>query len=289
MRDIGARVGIGTVEILRAGGYHTSRGAWVSIATSVQAAIDGTVEYPPSATIKVPVVSGHRSQVTVENDTVLTVGRRLAAEGPVVALNFASSSHPGGGFRNGVLAQEESLARASGLFACLERQPMYAFHRTCADMLHAGYVIYSPRVPVFRTDEGQLLDEPWPLSILTSPAVNAGAVARHAPGRLADIPGVMQERARRVLAVALRHGHSRLILGAWGCGVFGIDAEVMAEIFSDLLATEFTGAFEAVAFAIVDVADRRRLLAPFRRAAARLTERDPMTERPTATRPWECS
>ena len=36
-------------------------------------------------------------------------------------LNFASAKNPGGGWESGALAQEETLARASGLVPCLKK------------------------------------------------------------------------------------------------------------------------------------------------------------------------
>lgn len=261
-----AQHGQQTADILRAGGYRTPGGIWVDIRVDLDASVAHTVEYPPWS--KVEGGDGRRftTEVAVNNETVLAAGRRLATNGAVAALNFASASHPGGGFRSGARAQEESLARASGLFACLEHQPMYAFHRTKADAMHSDYVIYSPDVPVFRSDDGQLLDVPWRLSMLTCPAANAKLLARQGSRLPAEIPSVMRERARKVLAVAVRHGHTRLILGAWGCGVFGIESVVMATIFSDLLTTTYLGAFEQVVFAITDASEGQLVIGPFRRA-----------------------
>lgn len=53
---------------------------------------------------------------------------------------------------------------------------MDSFHREPYDPLYTDYVIYSPDVPVFRSDDGDLLDEPYNVSIITSPAVNAQQV-----------------------------------------------------------------------------------------------------------------
>jgi len=71
----------------------------------------------------------------------------------VAALNFASANNPGGGFLTGAQAQEESLARASGLYTMLLGYPMY---RSLKDPMYTNWVIYSQDVPVFRCDEGRL-------------------------------------------------------------------------------------------------------------------------------------
>jgi uncharacterized protein (TIGR02452 family) len=46
---------------------------------------------------------------------------------------------------------------------------------------------------------------------------------------------VLRRRAARVLAVAAAHRHRRLVLGAWGCGVFGNDPTMVAEAFAAAL------------------------------------------------------
>jgi len=72
-------------------------------------------------------------------------------------LNFASAKNPGGGFLGGGSAQEESLARSSGLFPCINQmQQMYETNRAYRSCLYTDHMIYSPRVPVFRDDEGYI-------------------------------------------------------------------------------------------------------------------------------------
>jgi uncharacterized protein (TIGR02452 family) len=142
---------------------------------------------------------------------------------------------------------------------------MYEFHRERRDAMYTDYVLYSPDVPVIRTDDGALLDQPWLLSIITSPAVNRRALEEWAPGRMEEIRPVMSRRTRKVLAVAAHHGHDRLVLGAWGCGAFGIDPGLMAAVFHEQLAGPFEGAFRTVVFAITDWSAEQRFIGPFRR------------------------
>ncbi len=263
-RDIAARLGHETVAILRAGAYSAPSGRSVRLQVEVAAAIEGTVEYPPESRADLPVAGAGQPRISVENLSVLKVGRRMAATGNVAALNFASAMEPGGGFLSGARAQEESIARSSALFACLDGRMMYARHRAVLDAMYSDYVIYSPDVPVFRDDNGELLNEPWLLSVLTSPAVHGKGIERYAPERRSEIPAAMRDRTRKVLAVAAMHGHRRLILGAWGCGAFGLDPTMMADIFADTLG-EYGGAFDEVVFAITDWSPERRFIAPFQR------------------------
>ena len=125
--------------------------------------------------------------------------------------------NPGGGFLGGAKAQEEGIARASALYACLLTAPeFYAFHRDQRDLRYSDRVIYSPGVPVFRDDKGRLLDRPYRAAFLTAAAPNLGAILRNQPEHAADVPAVLRRRAQRVLRVAAAHGHRTLVLGSLG-------------------------------------------------------------------------
>ncbi|HEX5541015.1 MAG TPA: TIGR02452 family protein, partial [Micromonospora sp.] len=60
-----------------------------------------------------PPASGDLPLVEVTGESTLVASRRLAEEGEVAALVFASAKNPGGGFRTGAQAQEESVAFAA--------------------------------------------------------------------------------------------------------------------------------------------------------------------------------
>ena len=66
--------------------------------------------------------------------------------------------------------------------------------------------------------------------------------------------------------MALLHGHKSLVLGAWGCGAFGNDGNMVAGLFRTALAENFQGAFERVAFAIADWSPDQRFISPFLKA-----------------------
>jgi uncharacterized protein (TIGR02452 family) len=170
-------------------------------------------------------------------------------------LNFASARNPGGGYLNGAQAQEEALCRASALYACLvEAREFYDHHRAHRDPFYTDRVIHSPAVPVFRGDRGELLDEPYTAGFLTAAAPNAGVVLRTAPERVPELPRALATRAERVLETAAAHGYRRLVLGAWGCGVFQNDPAQVAGAFRALLGEggRFSGYFEHVVFGVLD-------------------------------------
>jgi uncharacterized protein (TIGR02452 family) len=263
-RDRAAALGLETVDILRAGFYVAPSGGRVELQSLVARAIEGTRTYPPDAAVPAPMTGQFATQITVTNESTLVAARRLIDAGSrLVALNFASARHPGGGFLSGARAQEESLARSSALYACLEHNPMYAWHEAHRDPFYSDYAIYSPDVPVFREDTGQILDEPYLCSFITCAAVNVKVALERDPARGPAIQVAMARRAERVLAIAAAHGHADLILGAWGCGAFGNDPRVIAPLFKMALYGPFQGAFATVIFAIVDWSPERRFIGPF--------------------------
>ncbi|MVN87700.1 TIGR02452 family protein [Deinococcus sp. HMF7620] len=196
------------------------------------------------------------TQTEVTGETTFAAARRLRAQGAeVMALNFASARNPGGGFLKGSLSQEEDLCRCSALHLSLTQPQVagyYAANRHEPSTLYTDHLIYSPQVPVFRDDEGALLPQPVLVNVVTAPAPNAGAVAQNEPGRRAEVLPVLRRRAALVLGAAALTGQTRLVLGAWGCGVFQNSPAGVAAAFQELLATEAQGAFEQVTFAVYD-------------------------------------
>ncbi|MCO5984831.1 TIGR02452 family protein [Actinoallomurus spadix] len=259
-------------RIVADGAYTTADGTVVVIGPALEAAMAGTVGHPPDGPIPPPAAgAGHRTRFEVTAEGSLQAARRLhdtgdgtgsdngdgtgSGAGRIAVLNFASARNPGGGYLGGARAQEEDLCRHALLYPCLLRVPgHYEAHRASRDLLYSDRVIWSPDVPVHRGDDGELLREPYPVSFLTCPAPNTGEVLRRDPAVADRIPEVLRRRARRVLAVAAHHGARRLVLGAWGCGVFRNDPRQVAGAFHAHLAAdgEFAGAFEHVVFAVWD-------------------------------------
>ncbi len=284
-RSSRARMGQETVEIAAQGWYESSDGRKVNIANDVAACLLATRLYTPSDLDR-PLMSRRLRQAKtcfeVHNETTLTAARRIVVERGhtnTLCLNFASAKNPGGGFLSGSRAQEESLARSSALHASLTTQhEYYDSNRACGTPLYTDHMILSPHVPVFRDDEGTLLPEPYRLSILTVPAVNAGAVRKNEPASAAQIGPIMAKRISKVLAVAAHHDYEHLILGAWGCGVFQNDPHEVAELFANELLGQgsHSNCFDSITFAVLDTSNEQNIVAPFTNALRPRTK--PMNE-----------
>ncbi|KES08187.1 hypothetical protein BU52_03955 [Streptomyces toyocaensis] len=259
-----------TERIVADGAYRAPGGHEVSVAAAVEAAARGTRVFGPEP-VPVPAFRPVVTRIEVTGESSLEAARRLTDR--VAVLNFASARNPGGGYLNGAQAQEEALCRASALYTCLLRAAgFYEHHRAHRDPFYSDRVIHSPAVPVFRDDRGRLLDEPFGAGFLTSPAPNAGVISRSVPERAAEVPGALVARAGRVLETAAAHGYRRLVLGAWGCGVFRNDPAHVAAAFRTHLEPggRFSGAFEHVVFGILDRTRGSTVRAAFERGLADL-------------------
>jgi uncharacterized protein (TIGR02452 family) len=225
-----------TLEIIEKGNYRNNLGKTVSIKDETDLAVENTKiyrteDFPSEFNLtKIEV----ETTFEVTDETTLEAAKRIckenADENPFV-LNFASAMSPGGGFLSGSQAQEESLARSSSLYATLMANfEFYEFNRRGHSCFYSDWMIYSPKVPVFRNDDGSLVEKPYLATFLW---------------------------------LANNHGHKTLILGAWGCGVFQNDANSIANIFADLLKGEFAKCFERVIMAIYDTTPTRKVYQAF--------------------------
>ena len=260
-RDLAALYGREALNISKVEEYAPPSRKIVDIGTPLRRAIAGTESYPPDRPLPESAQGKHEAKINVRNQPTLAAARNFQDQGlnPVI-LNFASATSAGGGFLTGSRAQEEYLARSSALFVCLEDNPMYRFHRKRRDRLYTNYVIYSPAVPVFRGDQGEFLEEPYTVGMITSPAVRNADLTHE---QAAQVEGEMWRRILKVLSTGIKHGHDCIVLGAWGCGAFHNDPALIAGLFWKALSENFKGAYREVTFAITDWSEERRYIGPF--------------------------
>ena len=153
---------------------------------------------------------------------------------------------------------------ASGLYSCLLKAPeYYDFHRNLNTCLYSDHMIYSLQVPILKDEYGNLLDEAVCVTVVTSPAVNAGVVKSRETGNIDKIIPVMRTRIQKLLALSLYRQHTTLILGAWGCGVFQNDPEEISQLFYEALTGRFAGQFKKVVFAVKT--NKESMIEPFRK------------------------
>ena len=151
--------------------------------------------------------------------------------GHTAVLNFASYKEPGGKFLEGSMAQEESLCHASFLYNVLSQCPEYYRwnneHKKRG--LYENRALYSPRVRFFHGRNTYVAD------VITCAAPNLSAARKYCAVLPEENRKVLNSRVQFLLDVAEREKVHTLILGAWGCGVFGQDPEEVAYTFKNNL------------------------------------------------------
>jgi uncharacterized protein (TIGR02452 family) len=264
-----------TVALLNQGFYHSVEGRQVNLKEQMNGCLKKTLCYTPEMlnTLQEEVFSRtmpfSQTHFEVVNESTLVGAKRLVEVEEyerVGVLNFASAKNPGGGFLNGAHAQEESLARSSGLYHSLLKCPLYyEYHRSQKSCLYSDHIIYSPQCPIFRQDNGGLLNAPYSVDFITSPAPNAGVVYRKEPENVNLIPQVLQERSAKILSLAAAYECDALVLGAWGCGVFRNDPEMVAKTFYNQLESQgrFYGFFKKVLFSVLDTSSQQKTFKAF--------------------------
>ena len=101
-------------------------------------------------------------------------------------------------------------------------------------------------VPAVRFERGKMHAYADVIVAAAPNAVRARADYHVAEDALTD---AMRSRIRFVLGIADALGREKVVLGAYGCGVFGWDAELVAELFREELASGAHGVKQAI-FAI---------------------------------------
>lgn len=168
------------------------------------------------------------------------------------ALNFASFKHPGGMFLNGSCAQEEMLCHESNLYNILVQMydTFYAENKSKEknnQHLYQDSLIYTPNVIVERVEK-----KPVSCDIITCAAPNAHAAKKYHQVHAKDILYALSQRILGILKVARMRKVDDLIVGAFGCGVFGNDPYVVASIFRHYIRSIFNGYFDHIVYAIPD-------------------------------------
>lgn len=263
-RNIRAKNAQETLDIIEQG-YYTISSNKIQLKDSIKESLEATILYSPDsfASINEKVnrlleEKRYETVISVKNCTSMeAAGELLHEEGHIGCLNFASAKNPGGGFLGGSQAQEESLTRASALYPTLMKYftEMYEYNRSQDNYLYSDYMIYSPDVVFFKDDKDILLKNPYKMDILTSPAVNIGAMMQNKRfAELEKAKEMMIQRIDKILSVFVSQGVNKLILGAWGCGVFRNEPMDIASYFAHYLTSngKYSHAFEKIIFAVFD-------------------------------------
>ncbi|MBQ6298113.1 MAG: TIGR02452 family protein [Selenomonadaceae bacterium] len=171
----------------------------------------------------------------------------------IAVHNFASATNPGGGVRHGSRAQEEAICRCTTLYPVLNDkknwQCFYNINRARGDSLHDDACIYTPEIIICKNDTdkpARLSRDKWELvDVITIAAPNL----RNKKITDEELFELQERRLRHMFTVVAHHGAEIFVTGAFGCGAFQNNPEVVANAYKKILA-EFDGYFKEVVFAI---------------------------------------
>lgn len=204
-----------------------------------------TIEYYPAFTYDKILNPVATEFCLVATDSVTAIMNNRCDK--MAVLNFASFKNPGGGFLNGSTAQEECLCHESMLYNVLATKTDY-YRRNLEDLagsLYRNRALYTPDV-VFKRGKDEVL-----CGVITCAAPNKRA-ASHKGGTNAQNSLALESRIRFVFDIAKDNNVSTLILGAYGCGVFGQSGDEVAHLFHSILTEPAYTCFDKIVFAVPD-------------------------------------
>lgn len=208
------------------------------------------------------------TEIAVTGDRSYQAAMRLKRENPkakVAVLNFANAFHAGGGVVNGASAQEECLCRTSTLYPLLYRRTLrdsfYKHHYDLNTAKASDSLIYTEDVVICKTDEDspkRMDKKDWTkVDVITMAApdlrlksnMHAAIIGTGTVMNNAELFGYHVKRAIHMMTVAAHKGADILVLGAFGCGAFENDPEVVAKAYKTAIEV-FPKVFTKIEFAV---------------------------------------
>lgn len=183
--------------------------------------------------------------VELQNVTTEKAIENNNLEGKTAVLNFASYKNPGGGFVNGMMAQEEALCYASNLYNILSKLENSYYEYNRQHLNHALYLDRAAYTPGVQFNCGKTVD------VLTCAAPNLRPIMRYNSVDSSTIMKTIVARVAFLFSIIEKQHVDTLILGAWGCGVFLNDPYIMAYLMTHFL-QKLNGCLKRVIFAIPD-------------------------------------
>ncbi|MCD7888801.1 MAG: TIGR02452 family protein [Oscillospiraceae bacterium] len=201
-----------------------------------------------------------------ENEDALVLAKKryleMKEEGDfspkVLVLNLASATEPGGRTRKGASAQEEDLCRRSSLLLSLESEnakKYYDYNNSLKTHMGSNGIVMSENVEVIKNHFSETLAEPFPISVMTctAPMIRMGLEGMTQE----EYESMLETRIRGMLTVAATEKYRHLILGAFGCGIYGNDASLVSRLFYEaIMGFSYAGKpaealFDSIDFAVL--------------------------------------
>ena len=243
------RLVFATQEIVARGWYMRANQGTVSIAQAHAQTRAATRRIPANTSLS-PRRSFPHTVTMVHNQTALTVGSAWYRRGYRVALINATPlwlCHPA---TIAASMPDNALLFASGIADCVIQNGLYRQRENADEAL-----VVTPQLPVFRTDVGDLLAQPWYVDVITTQF--------NYPQRLGPFlhidPGKFQRWLTHVVQTASGLGANVLVVHI----SMQSNAELLAQLFAQTLATMHPRGLAVIDFAIPDINPTQSHVSPF--------------------------
>ncbi|KAF9103902.1 hypothetical protein BGX27_010319 [Mortierella sp. AM989] len=177
-----------------------------------------------------------------------------------IVLDMANREFPGGDYRYDGTTQEAGLFRRTNLFQCLDTEP----RRSEFYPIPSQGAIYCPNMVVLRKSaqyKEEFMDRPEWMSFLAVPPLRNPPLVPNENnemilGERAVI--ITKKKIQHMFRVALDNGHDAIVLSAFGCGRLHNPPESVANIFKEIIRTNYMGGvkkgrtFSVITFAITN-------------------------------------
>ena len=222
--------------------------------------------------LELPVVAEDAATTTsVTSD--FAVKALHSAHGKTVLVDPCSFTRPGGAYEDGAFGPEQILCSESNLYPVLQgcKSAYHDANRGFASgQLYTDRALYLPDVTFTRDGEIRHAD------VLAIPEPNrARALENHRSEREVEV--ALGARIEALLRIAAANEAETLIVGAFGAGPQGFDAEVVVELFHAWIAAH-PGAIGHITFAVP-----RASFAAFDNAFGEVRVAEPAPSAPAAT------
>ena len=227
---------------------HTKRMAAI-FASDIRKSVEGTKRYTADMLCDLEHEPNPDMHIgTIALGTAQAASKLAQYGGKTALLDFASFKNPGGGYMNGSFAQEEAICSESNLYNILSQMTdWYDENRSwhaddeSRNALYADRGLYVPDVAL--TVNSRIVK----CDVIVVAAPNWSAASKAGCEKSAN-DEALSSRIDFVLDMAEENGVKSIVLGAFGCGVFGQDPKQVARMFKEKLANR---PFANVVFAVL--------------------------------------
>ena len=166
-----------------------------------------------------------------------------------LVLNLASDFRPGGGWKKGSMAQEESIFYRTTYSLSLDREFGYC---DITYPLKCNEAVWSPGILVFRDVDHKLMDrkdyfkvDGFAIAALRNPRLTHD----HHLNKRDRV--ITLRKIKLLFAFAREKEYKHLVLGSLGCGCFNNPPSDIAELFREVIAEQPKSSIETVTFAVL--------------------------------------